>query len=190
MSIAARPARRYFPLLVLLLSPFASLGCSSSAATETTLASTSAATESAPTITEPPPTAAEPRRQVRLRVESGPAGVVAFVKVYVEGKGPFAFSVDTGASHSVIDFEVVRKLGLKTIGDPVTITGIACSGTAGRLRMQKWRAGGITLPAAEIQTIDMPSPEIDGLLGSDVLSTFGAITVDYHSERLLFGAEA
>ena len=90
----------------------------------------------------------------------------------------------------MIDLEVVRKLGLKTIGDPVTITGIACSGTAGRLRMQKWRAGGITLPAAEIQTIGMPSPEIDGLLGSDILSTFGAITVDYDSERLLFGAEA
>ena len=84
----------------------------------------------------------------------------------------------------------MRKLGLKTIGDPVTITGIACSGTAGWLRMAKWRAGGIRLPATKIQTIDMPSPEIDGLLGSDVLSTFGTITIDYEGERLLIAEAA
>jgi hypothetical protein len=38
----------------------------------------------------------------------------------------------------------------------------------------------------------MPDPGggVDGLLGSDVLSTFGAITVDYKSERLLLGAAA
>lgn len=190
MPTSLRAASQLCLLLVLLLLPLASFGCSGSAASGTTSqAATSTDAETAPTATEPPPTAAEPPRQVRLRVESGPAGVVAFVKVYVRGKGPFAFSVDTGASHSVIDFEVVRKLGLKTIGDPVTITGIACSGTAGRLRIPRWRAGGIELPAAEIQTIDMPSPEIDGLLGSDILSTFGAITVDYDSERLLVGAE-
>ena len=33
----------------------------------------------------------------------------------------------SGLLDHVIDFEVVRKLGLKTIGDPVTITGIAPS---------------------------------------------------------------
>jgi hypothetical protein len=83
----------------------------------------------------------------------------------------------------------VRKLRLKTIGDPVTVTGITCRGTAGRLRLSRWRAGTFALPAAEIQTIDMPEPgggiEIDGLLGSDILSMFGSITVDYRSERLV-----
>jgi hypothetical protein len=60
--------------------------------------------------------------------------------------------------------------------------------------MAKWRAGAVALPAAEIQTIDMPEPgggiEIDGLLGSDILSTFGAITVDYKSERLVLAEPA
>jgi hypothetical protein len=91
-----------------------------------------------------------------------------------------------------VDFDVVRRLGLRTIGDPVEITGITCRGEAGRLRMARWRAGGIRLPAREIQTIDMPEPgggiEIDGLLGSDVLSTFGEITVDYEGERLLLAS--
>jgi hypothetical protein len=155
-----------------------------------------APTEPATTVESTSTTEASPRppRGIRLRVVSGPGGVFAFLKVYIGGKGPFAFTVDTGASHSVVDYDVVRKLGLATIGRPVTVTGITCRGEAGRLRMAKWRAGGIRLPAAEIQTIDMPEPgggiEIDGLLGSDVLSTFGAITVDYRKERLLLAASA
>jgi predicted aspartyl protease len=129
---------------------------------------------------------------VRLRVVSGSGGVFAFARVFIRGKGPFTFTVDTGASRSVVDYDLVRKLRLRTIGEPVTVTGITCRGQAGRLRMGKWRVGSISLPAAEIQTIDMPDPGggVDGLLGSDVLSTFGAITVDYKSERLLLGAAA
>jgi predicted aspartyl protease len=146
------------------------------------------------TVPAPTTTAAEPADVVRLRVVSGPGGVFAFAKVYIRGQGPFAFTVDTGASHSVVDYDVVRKLRLETIGEPVTVTGITCRGEAGRLRMTKWRAGRIALPAAEIQTIDMPEPggglEIDGLLGSDVLSTFGKITVDYDAQRLLVGPTA
>lgn len=167
-------------------------GCSGKVeATATHPAETAIATG---TSTESP-TGEKPRAsQVRLRVVSGPGGVFAFAKVFIHGRGPFAFTVDTGASHSVIDYDLVQKLGLKTIGKPLTVTGITCRGQAGRLRMRKWRAGGVALPAGEIQTIDMPEPgggiEIDGLLGSDVLSTFGAITVDYQRQRLLLGTRA
>jgi predicted aspartyl protease len=185
MTTALRAARRFcLPLLLIVL--LVSAGCSGSEATATRTLATPTATTTTTT-----PTGAEASRSIALRVVSGPGGVFAFVRIYIRGKGPFAFTVDTGASHSVIDDDVVRRLGLETIGDPVTVTGITCRGTAGRLRMAKWRAGGIRLPGAEIQTIDMPEPgggiEIDGLLGSDILSTFGAITVDYESERLLFG---
>jgi hypothetical protein len=194
MRIVARASRRsVVPILVSLLLPIAA-GCSGdegaapttepTATTPTETNSVSATT----TVTE------ERLRSVDMRVVSGPGGVFAFLEVYIRGRGPFAFTVDTGASHSVIDFDVVRKLRLETIGDPVTITGIACRGEAGRLSMDKWRADRIRLPAGEIQTIDMPEVgggiEIDGLLGSDVLSTFGAITVDYEGERLLLGAPA
>jgi Aspartyl protease len=193
MSISRAARRRLVLLLLLLLLPVAA-GCSgdeTSAPTTQPPATASAETTStAPTTT----VAAERPRTVDLRVVSGPSGVFAFLQVYIRGEGPFAFTVDTGASHSVIDFDVVRKLRLKTIGDPVTITGIACRGEAGRLRMAKWRADRIHLPAREIQTIDMPEVgggiEIDGLLGSDVLSEFGTITVDYEGERLLLGSHA
>lgn len=196
MSVAARPELRYFVPVVFLLLSLVTLGCSRD---DAEVAPTRAATSSeAPTTTAPPPptttSEAEPVRDVPLRVVSGPGGVFAFLKVYIRGRGPFAFTVDTGASHSVIDYDLVRKLRLKTIGEPVTVTGITCRGTAGRLRMAKWRAGRIALPAGEIQTIDMPEPgggiEIDGLLGSDVLSRFGAITVDYRAARLVLGSTA
>jgi len=193
MSVAARAGLRCFVPVVFLLLALATAGCSGDKA-DRNVAPTEVATQTeVVTQTEPTPTTAvEPSQAVKLRVVSGPGGVFAFLKVYIRGKGPFAFTVDTGASHSVVDYDVVRKLRLKTIGDPVTVTGITCRGTAGRLRLGKWRAGPVALPAAEIQTIDMPEPgggiEIDGLLGSDILSTFGAITVDYRSERLVLEA--
>jgi predicted aspartyl protease len=158
-------------------------------ATQTRIAVSTTTSEQAPNSStaedQAPPT-------VGLRIVSGPGGVFAFARVFIHGKGPFTFTVDTGASHSVVDYDLVRKLGLRTVGEPLTVTGITCRGQAGRLRMGKWRVGPVSLPAAEIQTIDMPDPGggVDGLLGSDVLSTFGAITVDYRGERLLLGAAA
>ena len=131
---------------------------------------------------------------VRLRVVSGPGGVFAFADVVIDGKGPFAFTVDTGASRSVIDWDVVERVGIETVGKPVEITGITCRGRAGKVRLRRWRAGDVRLPRAEIQTVDMPEPPdgtaIDGLLGSDVLSRFGSITVDYARERLLLARRA
>jgi predicted aspartyl protease len=158
-------------------------------ATQTRAAESTTTSEQVPTGSTTEDHAAP---SVRLRIVSGSGGVFAFARVFIRGKGPFTFTVDTGASHSVVDYDLVRKLGLDTIGEPLTVTGITCRGQASRLRMGKWRVGPISLPAAEIQTIDMPDPGggVDGLLGSDVLSTFGAITVDYGSERLLLGAVA
>jgi hypothetical protein len=187
MGYAARTSCRFVPLLLLPL--ILSVGCSGSSEEAAPATTQGAATTQPVATTEEKTTSdADARRSVKLRVLSGPGGVFAFLRIYIGGKGPFAFTVDTGASHSVVDFDVVRRLGLRTIGDPVEVTGITCRGEAGRLQMARWRAGTVRLPAGEIQTIDMPDPgggiEIDGLLGSDVLSTFGVITVDYEGERL------
>jgi predicted aspartyl protease len=157
-------------------------------------AATTPTVPQAPTQPAPTTTAAQPAGppSIRLRVVSGSAGVWAFAKVFIGGKGPFTFTVDTGASHSVVDYDLVRRLHLRTIGKPLTVTGITCRGSAARLRMGKWRVGSVKLPAAKIQTIDMPDPGggVDGLLGSDILSTFGTISVDYRNERLLLGSSA
>jgi predicted aspartyl protease len=185
-------ARHAKPVLSVLLVAGLLAGCSDKQAqpleTQTQAGSTTGA-EQAPTTSSVEEPAAS---SVHLRVLSGTYGVFAFARVFIGGKGPFTFTVDTGASHSIVDYDLVRKLGLHTIGEPLTVTGITCRGQAARLRMRKWRVGPVSLPAKEIQTIDMPDPGggVDGLLGSDVLSTFGAITVDYRRERLLLGPEA
>jgi predicted aspartyl protease len=131
-------------------------------------------------------------REVDLRVDSGSWGVVAFADVFIDGQGPFTFSVDTGASNSVVDWDLVKKLRIKTIGKPLQVTGITCRGQAARIEMSDWRVGEVALPAGEIQAIDMPDAvgAVEGLLGSDVLSTFGSITVDYEAERLLLASDS
>jgi predicted aspartyl protease len=136
----------------------------------------------------------QPAETVDLRVSSGDFGVLAFAEVFIAGKGPYAFTVDTGASHSVVDWDLARELELDVIGKPVAVTGITCRGQAGRIRMRGWRMGGVRLPRLGIQTIDMPDPGgglvIEGLLGSDVLSRFGAVTVDYQAGRLFLDEAA
>jgi predicted aspartyl protease len=122
---------------------------------------------------------------VDLRVDTGSWGVFAFADVFIDGEGPFNFIVDTGASNSVVDWPLVQKLRIKTIGKPLSVTGITCRGAAARIRMSDWRVGGVELPRTQIRAIDMPAEGVDGLLGSDVLSTFGSITLDYDGERLL-----
>jgi hypothetical protein len=146
------------------------------------------------TVVETVEVTPEPADAVDLRVRSGDFGVLAFAEVFIAGKGPYAFTVDTGASHSVIDWDLARELELKVIGEPVAVTGITCRGEAGRIRVRGWRMGGVRLPKLEIQTIDMPDPGgelvIEGLLGSDVLSRFGAVTVDYEAGRLFLDSPA
>ncbi len=179
-------------LLLLALAVAALTACDAQKAavkTTRTAAASTAATEAAPTTT-----ASKPNRppRVPLRVVSGDYGVFAFARVFIGGRGPFTFTVDTGASHSVVDYDLVRRLHLHTIGEPLTVTGITCRGQAARLRMGKWRVGSVRLPSAEIQTIDMPDPGggVDGLLGSDILSRFGTISVDYRKELLVLGSSA
>jgi predicted aspartyl protease len=186
MTLRLRAAQGALPLAVFVLA-----ACDAGK----DAAATAPTRPQAPTQAAPPTTtAAKPvgPPSIRLRVVSGSAGVWAFAKVFIRGKGPFTFTVDTGASHSVVDYDLVRRLHLRTIGEPLTVTGITCRGSAARLRMGKWRVGRVKLPAAEIQTIDMPDPGggVDGLLGSDILSTFGTISVDYRNERLLLGSNA
>jgi predicted aspartyl protease len=178
--------------LVLLVSLVAALtACDSqTTAVETTTTVTTSTTEPPSTTSSAPEPARSPT--VSLRVISGSFGVFAFARVFIGGKGPFTFTVDTGASHSIVDYDLVRRLGLRTIGEPLTVTGITCRGQAARLPMRNWRVGRVRLPAAEIQTIDLPDPGggVDGLLGSDILSTFGTISVDYGKERLVLGSRA
>ena len=113
---------------------------------------------------------------------------LALARVIIHGRA-FPFLIDTGSSKTLVDTALARKLHLTTVGRPITVTGVGCSETARRVRLGRWSIGGQTLP-----TIIATSSEIAGadrkafgLLGSDVLSHFGAIGLDYSHGQLTLG---
>jgi RNA-binding protein YhbY len=144
----------------------------------------------------PPPSGPTPaplpagQRAVRLLVEQDDAGnTLAFVPVTINGHGPYRFTLDTGASISTIDAELAHDLHLPEDGSPVKVAGVGAVTEAIPVRVEHWRVGDIELPARRIVRVHLPEPDrkagMKGLLGSDILSRFGAILVDYRGEVLV-----
>jgi hypothetical protein len=128
-------------------------------------------------------------------VEGGEGSVLAFVPVMINGEGPFNFALDTGASNSVVDEGVAAELGLEVVGDPAGVQGVTGGTEADIVQVEDWRTGEVDLGARPLISLDLDSggptgPGIQGLIGSDVLSAFGAITVDYESGVLVLRPRA
>jgi hypothetical protein len=127
---------------------------------------------------------------VRLLVVQGPeGGTVVFVPVTIEGQGPFAFALDTGASHSVVDSSIVGQLGLKGDGEEVEMSGVAAELNGTAVQIDHWSIEDVPLPPMRIVSAGLSSrisqAGMQGLLGSDVLSMFDEITIDYAQQRLV-----
>jgi predicted aspartyl protease len=128
-------------------------------------------------------------RRIPLTVVERAGQTMAFVPVTIEGEGPFTFVLDTGASASAVDDEIARELNLPRTGERRPISGVIGTDRVPVVEVRSWKAGQVPLDAADAIVIDMPETQgtqsIEGLLGSDVLSDFGRITVDYTEEILL-----
>ncbi|MFE9646731.1 aspartyl protease family protein [Streptomyces sp. NPDC006365] len=122
-------------------------------------------------------------REVPLRVVEQGGRTLAFVPVSIEGRGPFSFALDTGASTSVVDENVAERVGLERTGERRSVSGVLGTGEVPVARVDQWEVGDVRLDPGEVTVIDLGPPRggggIQGLLGSDVLSDFGSITVDY-----------
>lgn len=138
------------------------------------------------------PTPLAPGHAVEMFVLKNPDGdVMALVPIYINGQGPFNFALDTGASHSVIDAAVAARLKLPAAGEPVTITGVSSAAQAQPVRVQDWRVGNVPLPARTLVTLDLSAARqhgggFKGLLGSDILSGFDSVLLDYRRHQLMF----
>ena len=129
-------------------------------------------------------------QSVPLFVLQGPSGsTLALVPVYLNGQGPFAFALDTGASQSVVDEDLADQLKLPKDGPAVEMTGVSATAEATQVRVNAWRVGDVELPGRSMVCLKLSAAnrrvKMRGLLGSDVLSRFGAVTVDYNNQRLL-----
>jgi hypothetical protein len=138
---------------------------------------------------------AEPRQIVPVAVVRGPdESVMLLVPVFIRDQGPFPFALDTGASKSVIDSGLVEQLGLDLTGEAQRALGVGGAIETELLEVEQWMVGEVQLDPATVATIDLPESErrggIQGLLGSDILSRYGTITIDFDDGRLILHAGA
>jgi hypothetical protein len=120
-------------------------------------------------------------------VEGGNGGTLAFVPVTIHGQGPFTFALDTGASHSVLDAAIAEQIGLEQADAPAEVTGVVGGAEAVPVHVDDWQVDGVDLGARPVLTLALAPGNgigLQGLLGSDVLSEFGAVTVDYDAATL------
>jgi predicted aspartyl protease len=88
------------------------------------------------------------------------------VPVQIDGKGPFAFVVDTGANRSVIATELAAELGLPP-GGPTKIHGILGLQDAATAEVHSFIAGRLRLPIAKTPVLSRSDLGCDGFLGLD-----------------------
>jgi len=128
-------------------------------------------------------------QRVRLKVIAAKGrNTIALVPVFIDGRGPYPFALDTGASQSLIDSTLAHDLRLRVVGKSPPLHGITGGGRGQAVQIRNWRAGGVRLPADTISSFKLLSGGGHGpagLLGSDVLSRYGKIAVDYDRDLLL-----
>jgi predicted aspartyl protease len=114
--------------------------------------------------------------------------VLALARVVIHGHA-FPFLIDTGSSKTLVDVALARRLHLKHVGKPIKVTGVGCSESASKVRISGWSIAGQPLPSivATSSVIAGANGHAFGLLGSDVLSKFGAISIDYAHGVLTLG---
>jgi hypothetical protein len=113
---------------------------------------------------------------------------IVIAPVVISGK-TYPFVVDTGATATLIDQSYATKLGLKKLNKPpIKIAGVAGRGSAYLATISDWKLGRSNIPTSTItvSSLDL-GPGLVGLLGSDVLSTYGKVTIDYSAQKASLG---
>jgi hypothetical protein len=116
-------------------------------------------------------------------------GPIPTIKVMINGKGPFVFSVDTGGGPQAdIDTSIVTQLGLPSNGK---VRGGDPSGQNSRefdtVRVDSIAVGGIEFrnvtALSREQRIIPNYPKVDGILGFSLFSEY-LLTLDYPAQQL------
>lgn len=134
-------------------------------------------------------TSTGPGVTVHVNVVTGQGGsTLVMLPVTIDGSGPYKFAMDTGASTSLIDAPIARRLRLDVVGPPQQLSGVASQVEATPIRVDHWSIGKLGLPAATVLTSDLNAGQADsslrGLVGSDIWRQFGSVTIDYAAQTL------
>lgn len=132
---------------------------------------------------------------VPLRVLQRDGAVVAIAPISVQHHGPYPFIVDTGASQSAVNQRLAQSLHLTVRSPSGSAKGVSCTTHASTVAVSSWQAGSVQLPTKPLLSISLPRPAgpaspsaIPGLLGSNVLSSFGTVAINYAHSQLLLAA--
>lgn len=121
-------------------------------------------------------------------LRGGGGTAMVLVPVTIDGHGPYDFALDTGAGITLIDTELANELHMPVAGTSAQVAGVGGTQDIIPVHVDAWNAGKITLPAADIGKTGLASfnrnSGVRGLLGSDILSHFGRITINYDSGEL------
>jgi predicted aspartyl protease len=119
---------------------------------------------------------------------------IALISTCIDGRGPFPLIVDTGASTSELDSRLAKTLHLPAAGKRTKVSGASCTTAVSPVKVSSWSIGSMALQGQTVTSSSIPNFGLHrapaGLLGSDVLSRFGAIRLDFKAQKLVLpGAE-
>lgn len=120
---------------------------------------------------------------------AGPGDAAIIVPVYINGKGPQHFVLDTGATLTCVNESLADTLDLPEkrgqIGFGATVTGAGRMRLVGidSLRVGKVKAHDMTACTLDLDHFNRAGLRVDGLLGLNFLKSF-RVTLDFESEQL------
>lgn len=129
---------------------------------------------------------------VAARIVRIDTGAIVLVNACIDRSGPFPFAIDSGSSFSVINKQLSRRFNLHRVGAAQPAAGIACSTLVVPEQLSRWSVGGLSLRPQVAFSASLPNLEpnqpLAGVIGSDVLSRFGSVRIDYQRQTVSFGA--
>ena len=129
--------------------------------------------------------------RIPITVSTVAGQVAEMVNVCIDGRGPYPFVIDSGAGESIIDARLAARLHLAHDGSATEFDGVGCTGTAQPVEGSVMVGGGRSAGCPELTAATLPdfggAGHPVGLLGSDVLSRFGAVRIDFTAQTLTFG---
>ena len=108
------------------------------------------------------------------------------VPVFLNGKGPYGFVVDTGANRSVVSTEVAAACGLPSAGQ-ADVHGIAGSEPANLALVSRLSVAAVTSRDLTLPVLSRGRLGADGLLGVDIL-TGRRMSLDFLDNRFEISA--
>jgi len=140
------------------------------------------------TLGHPAPTGGQ-SFPIAAHLTAGGVSVIADVSVHGNRGG---FLIDTGAAVTDLDSKLANSSALKKVGATTKIGAVSCATSVQSVVFDNALIGTVKLPtvtaASSANALTARSNgKIQGLIGADILSTFGSVTFDFKTQRVILG---